>query len=254
MSDYDFTNQPSFEKVKKVVKSYPNNMFTDEDIELIVSVGKKYKVNPLVILMKTQQENSLLINSEGTKNYSIRYFRACGYGLGSLYSSFTNIKGWKIGTNIKGEIRYYKNGGFSNQIYNCTRRMREFFNVWDKNTPIMIKDVHHEKLNDYKLLLKKENCVISSEMYDFFKYFYKVEYVKQKDIVLLNSMVAQLFKDRDAPSYIQDFQWRIYVKNAATYVYYRYCPYYGDFMNGVTKNEGNILIPVIWGEIKGKLK
>jgi len=113
-------------------------MLTDSEINLIYDTGRDFKINPLVLLMKMEQESGLLRNNMGTNKYYIRKFRACGFGL--YISSKTNRDGYTLGTNASGKVAYYRYGGFKTQITECAELLRKHFNAWSKSTPVMIKD------------------------------------------------------------------------------------------------------------------
>jgi hypothetical protein len=148
ITDADFNLKISKNTLTKFCKSYKYNLFTPEDISDIYDSAKLYNINPLIVLLKMEQENALVRNYQYTNNYQIRYFRACAYGLSPHWSSRVNsnyIQGiletnWTLGTNTMGRVRYYRHGGFQKQVSNCARILRRDYNKWNSNKTHVIKD------------------------------------------------------------------------------------------------------------------
>lgn len=81
-SDEWFTNTGSvdFNTLCVLIHSFRNNRFKERDIQIIWAAAQRYGINPLVILCKLEQEQSLVANNN-TNRYEYRLARAMGYGI-----------------------------------------------------------------------------------------------------------------------------------------------------------------------------
>ena len=126
MSSNDFTNQQwSRRDVYRFFRSWKRNKFTKRDVKLICESCREFRVHPLVVAAKLEQENSLVKNiTKSHHNYETRKFRGMAYGLRK--KKYVNGK------------KYYVHGGFEKQIYRGTRCLRKWFDVWKhgKSHPI----------------------------------------------------------------------------------------------------------------------
>jgi hypothetical protein len=107
--DYFFTNQCERADFDRLIASYPNRGLRFYQAEYIWQSAVRYEVNPMVLLIKLEQENSLISNWK-TNYWNTRMSRATGY--------------------------YIKNPatlGFSNQVRGCARVLHKNFTNWNNN-------------------------------------------------------------------------------------------------------------------------
>lgn len=115
ISDEDFQKYYKPSQLEILLSS--NSTITKEDLKFICKVCKKYKISPLVILAKLEQEQSLIsANRLQSKN------NALGYG--SYYKFIT-------GKNIAPT--------FEHQVVLAVKFLREKFNEWKPNSKVEYK-------------------------------------------------------------------------------------------------------------------
>jgi hypothetical protein len=129
LSDSQFTNENwTTEQVYRFVKSWPNNKFTDYDIDLIANTCKTYGIHPLIVFIKMEQEQNLVRNNS-VAPYTKRRFRAMAYGL--------SIKKYINGKKI------YVHGGFTKQVTRGVKLLRKAFDQWKEGMSIEIDFGEH---------------------------------------------------------------------------------------------------------------
>lgn len=139
ISDADFT-QSYKSTIRDKFRIYKNRL-TVKDWQDIFEVTLKYQMNPLVLLTKLEQEQSLITDGSPV-NYSIRYNKACG------------VHGTKT--------KYLE--GFKSQLDGCCRILRRHFNAWKPGKPV--------------LLASGEGVVIPSNAATYALYVYTPHYGK----------------------------------------------------------------------------
>lgn len=81
VSDKWFTNtRVDFDAVCRMISAFENTRLTTNDVRTIFDAAIKYGINPLIIVAKLEQEQSLVINAN-TNCYDYRLARAMGYGI-----------------------------------------------------------------------------------------------------------------------------------------------------------------------------
>jgi hypothetical protein len=124
ISDYDFTNQKiTYERLTNFIKIFPKTPITKDKLKHLYTQSTNYKINPIVILAKLEQENGLINNGRGTNGLVLRLKRAMGYGL-FVYKKDKNGN------------KYRPSLGYSNQISGSCSFFREKFNEWKPKTVI----------------------------------------------------------------------------------------------------------------------
>jgi hypothetical protein len=101
-----FTNTCERSSFDRLIASYPNRKLRDYHTDYIWQCAERYQINPMVLLIKLEQENSLVANWK-TNHWHTRMNRATGY-----------------------YVRNPKSLGFSNQVRGCARVLRKNFDAW----------------------------------------------------------------------------------------------------------------------------
>lgn len=104
--DAFFTNTFSRVDADRLIQSYPNAKLSKGNVDYLYQCAERYKINPLVLLIKLEQENSLVANWK-TNHWDKRMSRATGYA-----------------------IKNPKHHGYSNQVRQCARVLMKNFLAW----------------------------------------------------------------------------------------------------------------------------
>ena len=116
ISDFDYTNNTiDFTRLYRFVKSFTNRL-TYSDIEVIYRHSVIFKINPVLMLARMQQESDLLFENAKGNRHTWRKYRAMGYG---LYKNFR-----------AGGKKFYVYGGYELQVYFAARTMRKLFDEY----------------------------------------------------------------------------------------------------------------------------
>ncbi len=114
VSDSDFIyREVSDEKALAFVKQFPGNKMTPAQVQFINETCRKENVSFIWVMSRAQGEQGLVVNLDDWRHH-IRIERIFSYGL-SIIDKRTGVSPYL---------------GFTNQVTNAIRRMREFADEW----------------------------------------------------------------------------------------------------------------------------